>query len=282
MSTKKPVFILTAPSTAGKNHVLRSLKATGQFDELVTMTTRRPRTGEQDGVDYHFSSHERFEELIAQDGMIEYVKVPGKDSEKGYNYYGTPKTSLADVFEQGKTPVVILEPEGAVDLFNYLNQHDYLPACIYLNAQFNVGLSRFADRISEDLNGVTGNREEEMKIAKLYAQRIEAFDKEISWFNVTDFDVVIGPSITDKDLTTIKDFFMDAKVAAESEQAFPWPQARNPKPMNRQFLVRESDQSVITHLSNTILKFHDSGLKDTHVLSKAIRNELECSKLLEK
>lgn len=280
MSSNKPVFILTAPSTAGKNHVLGLLKDTGLFDEMVTMTTRRPRSGEQNGIDYHFATHQEFEDKLVNDEFIEFVKVPGKDTELGYNYYGTPKSSIQEVFERGKYPIVILEPEGAIGLFNYLVETDYLPTCVYLNASLPVGVRRFAERIINDLNEVKGDIESEQKIALSYSQRIEAFRKEIDWIKSSDFDVTIGPSVTEQDEKDIINFFETALELVHCNGYFPWEQSTEKKSLNSQFLVRDVDQEMISALSDLILRFGKVEVGSANTLSKAIRNELEYNKLL--
>lgn len=280
MSNLKPVFILSAPSTAGKNHILHTLKNTNVFDEMITMTTRLPRSGERKDIDYHFATHDEFEELLGNDGFVEYVKVPSEDSEKGFNYYGTPKASINDVFEKGKTPVVILEPEGAVELFNYLAKEDFLPTCVYLKADFSIGINRFARRIIDDTANTTLGEGALEKIINSYAQRIEAFSKEMLWHKVTKFDVSIGPSITEVDENNIKEFLINANDSAKTKGCFPWDQSFKAKPTNHQYLVRSIDEKLISRLSDVINNHRTSTLTSARSLSKAIRNELECNKLM--
>lgn len=279
MNENKPVFIFTAPSTAGKNHILGLLKSTGIFDEMVTMTTRRPRSGERDGIDYHFVSHDSFEAIAEREGFIEFVKVPSKDSDLGFNYYGTPKSSIGEVFAKGKTPLVIIEPEGAVELYNYLAQSEYMPTCVYLNADMGVGLNRFAKRIVDDLSEVTDVDEKE-KIANSYAQRIDAFEKELSWCKTTNFDVHVGPSINKEDEDSIIDRLLSSEQTAKASGHFPWEQAEGKKYLNSEYLVRSANQESIGRLSKLILAFDQSSLTNPGSLSKSLRNALESSKLL--
>lgn len=70
------------------------------------MTTRKPRPGEQDGVNYFFVSKEEFEQKIAQDEMLEWAKY-------GENYYGTPKTPILKWIAEGKTVILNIEVQGA-------------------------------------------------------------------------------------------------------------------------------------------------------------------------
>lgn len=106
---QKKVIILTAPSGAGKTSITRFLL--GHYPELafsVSATTRAPRGGEQDGVDYHFISPEAFKAHIAQDDFLEHEMVY-----EGL-YYGTLKTELDRIWAQGKTPVLDIDVKGAI------------------------------------------------------------------------------------------------------------------------------------------------------------------------
>ena len=82
------LFVLSAPAGCGKDTVLAELKkADENIKQSISMTTRAPREGEKDGVDYYFTTVEDFESKIAENGFLEYVKY-------GVNYYGTPKKIL--------------------------------------------------------------------------------------------------------------------------------------------------------------------------------------------
>lgn len=101
--SKGNVFVLSGASGVGKSTVLRQVMAAR--DDLrfsVSATTRAPRPGERDGVDYFFVTRERFEEMINAGEMLEY-------DEHHANYYGTPKNQMAD----GVQMVLDIEPNGA-------------------------------------------------------------------------------------------------------------------------------------------------------------------------
>ena len=73
----------------------------------VSMTTRKPREGEIDGVSYFFVDHDTFEQTIAQDGLVEYASYVG-------NYYGTPKAWVEEQRNSGKDVVLEIEVQGAL------------------------------------------------------------------------------------------------------------------------------------------------------------------------
>ncbi len=101
------LLILSGPSGSGKDTVIDCLlKRDNQIVCSVSMTTRKPRPGEQDGINYFFVSREEFEQKIAQDEMLEWAKY-------GENYYGTPKTPILKWIGEGKTVILNIEVQGA-------------------------------------------------------------------------------------------------------------------------------------------------------------------------
>lgn len=77
----------------------------------MSHTTRSPRPGEQDGVDYHFVTRESFESLVQQDGFLEHATFGG-------NRYGTPKSVVFDAAKQGRVVVLDIEMEGVKQVKN--------------------------------------------------------------------------------------------------------------------------------------------------------------------
>ena len=87
---KPLLLILSAPSGTGKTTLARRLVAAHPGAVFsVSYTTRKPRGHEKDGVDYHFVSEERFQQLIGEGAFVEWAKVHG-------HHYGTPRTSIDD------------------------------------------------------------------------------------------------------------------------------------------------------------------------------------------
>lgn len=101
------LVVLSAPAGCGKDTVLAEVKKVDEnVKQSISMTTRFPREGEKDGVDYYFTSQEDFENKIKENGFLEYVKY-------GVNYYGTPKKAIEELVESGKTVILKIEVEGA-------------------------------------------------------------------------------------------------------------------------------------------------------------------------
>ena len=108
MMNKGSLFIVTGPSGAGKGAVLGGLQRT--MDNVfysISATTRQPRPGEVDGVNYYFLSHERFKEMIANGELLEHAEYVG-------NYYGTPEGPVNEMLAQGKDVILEIEVQGAL------------------------------------------------------------------------------------------------------------------------------------------------------------------------
>lgn len=102
--------MISAPSGAGKTTLCNALKE--RFPELresISYTTRRPRGAEQDGVDYHFVTVERFQQMIAEGCFAEWAKVHD-------NYYGTAIATLQQARQQGVDILLDIDCQGAKTL----------------------------------------------------------------------------------------------------------------------------------------------------------------------
>ncbi|MGX4645183.1 MULTISPECIES: guanylate kinase [Holzapfeliella] len=111
MSSKGLLIVLSGPSGVGKGTVRQALVESHAFDfkYSVSMTTRQPREGEVDGVDYYFSDKASFEEAIEKGEMLEYAQYVD-------NYYGTPLKPVNDMLEQGHDVLLEIEVKGAMQV----------------------------------------------------------------------------------------------------------------------------------------------------------------------
>lgn len=101
------LVVITGPSGVGKGTIVRSLLQ--RHPELclsISTTTRNPRPGEVEGIDYYFTSRDAFEKAIARSEFLEWAQYAG-------NYYGTPKTQVKELLERGKLVVLEIELLGA-------------------------------------------------------------------------------------------------------------------------------------------------------------------------
>ena len=111
MEKKGILIVISGFSGAGKGTLVRELLSRHGQDYVlsVSMTTRSPRPGERDGVEYFFTDRERFEEAIEQDGLVEYASYCG-------NYYGTPRAYVEEKLAEGKNVILEIEIQGALKI----------------------------------------------------------------------------------------------------------------------------------------------------------------------
>lgn len=101
------LIVISAPSGAGKTTLCNGLVTRfPALKESISYTTRQPRAGEQDGVDYHFVSVERFKQMIAENGFAEWAEVHG-------NFYGTAIATLEQARVDGIDILLDIDCQGA-------------------------------------------------------------------------------------------------------------------------------------------------------------------------
>lgn len=100
------IFVVSAPSGAGKSTLCNNLRQTKDMVYSVSCTTRKPRPGEEDGVDYNFLTQEDFEKKIAHGEFLEYAQVHG-------NYYGTLRSAVLEMTRKGTDVLLDIDVQGA-------------------------------------------------------------------------------------------------------------------------------------------------------------------------
>lgn len=110
MDLKGFLIVLSGPSGAGKNTLMNQvIPHIPNLQYSVSATTRQPRPGEVNGVDYFFVSDEKFDEMIANDEFLEWAEFVG-------NRYGTPKSFVEKQIEIGKTVIMDVDIQGALQI----------------------------------------------------------------------------------------------------------------------------------------------------------------------
>ena len=110
MQNKGILMVISGFSGAGKGTLVKKLLS--EYDNYalsISMTTRQPREGEEDGREYFFRTREQFEENIAKNGFIEYAQYCCK-------YYGTPKAYVEEQMQAGKDVILEIEIQGAMKI----------------------------------------------------------------------------------------------------------------------------------------------------------------------
>ncbi len=104
------LFIISAPSGTGKGTIVSEiLRSDPNIYFSVSATTRAPREGEKNGVNYFFITREEFLELIKTGGMLEHTEFCG-------NFYGTPKKAVYDKLDSGRDVILEIETVGAMNV----------------------------------------------------------------------------------------------------------------------------------------------------------------------
>lgn len=114
MKTKPLFIVMSAPSGCGKSTLIDMILQ--EYPDVcysISCTTREPRGEEEDGLDYHFKSKERFEDLIKENAFLEYACVHG-------NYYGTLKQPIVEVLNEGNSMILDIDVQGAAKVREYV------------------------------------------------------------------------------------------------------------------------------------------------------------------
>jgi guanylate kinase len=162
--SRKPVFVVTGPSGAGKGTLIRALLTRVPDLELaISATTREQRAGEQDGRDYWFVSDEEFDRRVAAGEFLEWVSyVSG-------HRYGTLRSEIDRIRGTGHAPVLELETKGAVTV------RDEVPGnvTIFVDAPtFDELERRLRDRATES----AGEIGERLALARQQREEADEFD----------------------------------------------------------------------------------------------------------
>ena len=101
------MIVVSGFSGAGKGTIMKELLSRyEQYALSVSATTRKPRPGEEEGKEYFFKSREEFEQMIADDALIEHARYVD-------NYYGTPKAYVEEQLARGRDVILEIEIQGA-------------------------------------------------------------------------------------------------------------------------------------------------------------------------
>lgn len=162
------LIVLSGPSGVGKGTVRKELfsQPNTNYEYSISMTTRNPREGEVDGVDYFFKSREEFEALIAQGGLLEHAEYVG-------NYYGTPLAYVEETLEAGRDVFLEIEVVGAAQV------RKQVPDGLFIFLA-PPSLSALEDRLigrgtesAEVIQSRVGKAREELEMMSLYDYVVE-------------------------------------------------------------------------------------------------------------
>ena len=163
------MLVISGPAGSGKGTVNAHLLNSGDFVYSVSATTRAPRPGEVDGVNYRFISKEEFLSRIATGDMLEYTEYCG-------NFYGTPKKEAEEVLAMGKNLILEIEVEGAK---NIKEKYPDAVLVLLLPPSFKVQEHRLRSRGTETEEKILerlARTKEELKEANVYDYVVYNYD----------------------------------------------------------------------------------------------------------
>ncbi|MBM4433245.1 MAG: guanylate kinase [Chloroflexi bacterium] len=190
----KPLLIvLSGPSGVGKDAILAVMKETGYPLEYITTVTTRPRRAtEREGIDYHFVSMEKFQEMIARSELLEWAKVYG-------NGYGVPREAIKRALRRGRDAIVRVDVQGAASI------KKILPQAVFIFIM-PASMEELAVRLRK--------RRTESSVA--LAVRMKIAEEEIKKLPMFDYVVVNRQGEIDQAVSDIK-----AIIAAEKCRVIP-------------------------------------------------------------
>lgn len=183
---KGELFILSSPAGGGKTTLSNLLlKEIPNLVRITTCTTRKPRKGEKNGVDYFFLTKEQFEEMIKNDELLEYAIVHG-------NYYGTPKKLVLEEIEKGNDVLLIIDVQG---MRHIKKKFENLTTVFLIPPSFEELVNRMKKR---------GDSEEEIK------RRLETAKKELpAW---REYDYIVINDIIEKTKERLKWIILSSRL----------------------------------------------------------------------
>jgi guanylate kinase len=164
---KNSIFVLSAPSGTGKTTIIKKLKNKLKNTEVITtFTTRKPRKGEKNGVDYFFINKKEFEKMIKDGKFAEWSIVYG-------NYYGTPKREIERVLRNKRNVLLVIDTQGGLKIKNKYPE-TYLIGILppSLKEQENRMRKRGDMSESEIIERLNKSREERKILFKYYDYRL--------------------------------------------------------------------------------------------------------------
>lgn len=161
------LFVLSGPSGVGKGTVRKALfEKNINLQYSISVTTRQPREGERNGIDYFFKTKEEFEQMIEENKLLEWAQFVG-------NYYGTPVDYVRETLDSGKDVFLEIEVQGAMQV-----RHSFPEAVL---------IFLIPPSLEELKNRIIGRGTETEEIVK---GRLDTAKVEIEMMNAYDYVVV--------------------------------------------------------------------------------------------
>lgn len=156
------LLVVSGPSGCGKGTICNKLlQRNKDLVFSVSATTRRPRNGEKEGINYFFIDDKRFKKMIGNNEFIEYAKVHK-------NYYGTPKNFVLNEINKGKIVILEIDVQGALQVKKAYSEAILVFLLPPSMSELKKRLTKRGTETEEDINIRYQNAFEELKFIKKY------------------------------------------------------------------------------------------------------------------
>lgn len=156
------LILISGPSGTGKGTVCDLLRQKHpEISYSISATTRHPRPGEQDGVNYYFYTKEKFREMIDQGQLLEWAEVYG-------NFYGTPKQKVLDRLEAGEDILLEIDTQGALNVMKVMPEGLFIFLLPPSLEELAARLKGRGTETEESLHRRLGAAVDEIKLATKY------------------------------------------------------------------------------------------------------------------
>lgn len=156
------LILISGPSGTGKGTVCDLLRQKHpEISYSISATTRQPRPGEQDGVNYYFYTKEKFREMIDQGQLLEWAEVYG-------NFYGTPKQKVLDRLEAGEDILLEIDTQGALNVMKVVPEGLFIFLLPPSLEELAARLKGRGTETEESLHRRLGAAVDEIKLATKY------------------------------------------------------------------------------------------------------------------
>lgn len=156
------LILISGPSGTGKGTVCDLLRQKHpEISYSISATTRQPRPGEQDGVNYYFYTKEKFREMIDQGQLLEWAEVYG-------NFYGTPKQKVLDKLEAGEDILLEIDTQGALNVMKVMPEGLFIFLLPPSLEELAARLKGRGTETEESLHRRLGAAVDEIKLATKY------------------------------------------------------------------------------------------------------------------
>lgn len=187
------LITLTAPTCAGKSHLLNTVTSLGLCQRIVSTTTRKPRPGEINGVDYYFISAAESQEMEAAGKFAELVTFNG-------TRYGVTHDEMESKMMGGAAPIVIVEPTGVEQYEHYCHSKNWHVFSVFVSTPEATRFKRFMDRTFLSVKGLYDNHSNAAEfdaamrqIIQTHTERLKVMmQEERSWISKHSWDVIVS------------------------------------------------------------------------------------------